>query len=115
MEHELRCGNLQATVSEKGGTATSLTYDEVPILYSEKLIKGKLRGGCPICFPFFGEPKEEFAEIERHGWLRHQELETINLSDKEVEFLGRNEPIEQYPWKLEYKITVSISDSPTRL
>jgi len=45
--------------------------------------KGKpIRGGVPICFPWFG-PNEQDATLPAHGFARSQEWQFVNAQEKE--------------------------------
>ena len=106
----------QAIVSPIGGQVTSYIKDGKEIIYLQRMIGAKLRGGIPICFPFFGPPKPRFAgEIAQHGWLRDQELDiwhkVIEITPPiQVIFQGaREKNRESYPWSLEYWVATYLT------
>jgi D-hexose-6-phosphate mutarotase len=82
--------------------------DIIPELHS-KPNSTSLRGGIPICFPFFNASPPGMENIPQHGWLRNEELEgkIIQQTDDEVtvKFSKGNQPLENYPWQLKYTIT----------
>jgi D-hexose-6-phosphate mutarotase len=102
--------NTEAIVSSKGGTVTNLVYKGMDIVYPQRTtVEKKVRGGIPICLPFFGPPKPEFAkEIPQHGWLRNEELELSTKSANSVTFSGISLYKRSYPWALRYIVDVSI-------
>lgn len=102
--------NVFAVVSSVGATVKRFVCDGKDLIFPERMISEKSRGGIPICFPFFGKPIEAFSSFPRHGWLRHQELELYLYRDTsdQVVFVGENEVTEEFPWKLKYAVTISI-------
>jgi galactose mutarotase-like enzyme len=97
-----------AVVSSLGGIVTEFVWRGSPIIYPERTIGEKSRGGIPICFPFFGSPSEKFSDIPKHGWLRKQNLSLMWAYDNSVKFAGINEPTQAYPWILRYAIEVRL-------
>lgn len=118
-DFEISCGQVKANVSIIGGTVTSLTHKGIPIIFPQQEIDDKIRGGIPICFPFFGPAPAAYSEIKQHGWLRDQNLQVIDYIDIDdcgmVLLRGVTPENEQYPWKLEYDIMISVHDSPAAL
>ena len=102
--------NVFAVVSSVGATVKRFVRDGKELIFPERMVGDKFRGGIPICFPFFGKPIEAFSSFPRHGWLRHQELELYLYRDTsdQVVFVGENEVTEEFPWKLKYAVTISI-------
>lgn len=96
-----------AVVSSLGGIVTKFVWNGSPIIYPERAVGEKSRGGIPVCFPFFGK-SEEFYEIPKHGWLRNEELTLVHEAEMCVVFYGRRKADRWYPWSLEYEISVSI-------
>jgi len=99
-----------AIVSEIGGTVTSLVLNDVSVIYFQRRRGEKLRGGMPICFPFFGPPKGRFSGIPQHGWLRKEELEG-EKSNSSLKFEGTSLGRKDYPWHLYYSNSVSITEN----
>jgi len=112
-------GNLldkEAFVSSIGGTITGFVCDGIDIIYPQKMIGTKLRGGIPICFPFFGSPKARFAkEIPQHGWLRNEELKLIGKSPFTLIFQGKSQNRKVYPWHLVYQVVTSLTADALQL
>jgi galactose mutarotase-like enzyme len=116
-----RIGNDEtfATVSSVGATVQEFVCKGEQIVFPFRAVGEKMRGGIPICFPFFGLPPDSMKSFRRHGWLRHQELNLVDRSDvgmtslgkNEVVFEGENEPTKEYPWRLKYKITAKIFET----
>lgn len=106
-----RIGNeaVYAVVSPVGATVHEFVVNGNNIIFQPRPVGDKSRGGIPICFPFFSSPPESMSDIPKHGWLRHEELRLVEESDIHVVFEGENEKRESYPWKLKYRITISIS------
>jgi D-hexose-6-phosphate mutarotase len=100
----------KALVSSLGGQVISFIDRGTEIIYLQRLIEEKVRGGIPICFPCFSTPKGRFAgKISQHGWLRNQILELAGRSNCMVDFQGENKNIESYPWRLEYHVSSAIN------
>lgn len=95
-------------VSETGGTVTNLVLNGFPIIYPQKIIGEKLRGGIPICFPFFGPPKSRYSSIRQHGWLRDEILNCIK-SNSTLSFEGKSLGREDYPWHMHYRIDFTLT------
>ena len=106
MEKTIEDGNMMAVFSTIGGTAIEVSYGDDLIIFPQEEIAGKLRGGIPFCFPWFGMPE---GYSQRHGWLRNQELEVISESKKEVVFGGENEATAEYPWQFQYTIRARLA------
>ena len=100
-------GNVVTEVSSVGAIVHKLFWLGNQIIAPYREIGEKMRGGIPICFPFFGSPPDEMKSFQKHGWLRHQELNLVDSSDSRVVFEGENEPSDEYPWRLKYKIMVA--------
>lgn len=96
--------SAQALVSEKGGHVISYIHGGEDIIYLQRPKDSKLRGGAPICFPFFGPAPNAFAEISQHGWLRNEMLDYWKEESGSLVFRGVNHGREGYPWELEYLI-----------
>ncbi len=107
----IEIGKSKFNISSKGAMMTGWKYkgeDIIPELH-QKENSTSLRGGAPICFPFFNASPPGMENIPQHGWLRNEELsgEIISQSEDEVviRFSKVNAPIENYPWQLKYTIT----------
>jgi D-hexose-6-phosphate mutarotase len=110
----------QAIVSPLGGQVIGYIKDGKEIICLQRTIGTKLRGGIPICFPFFGPPKPRFAGEPQHGWLRNQELDLYReiTPPIAVSFHGIWEKMgsevvardKRYPWALEYWAYTSLLD-----
>ena len=100
--------SAQALVSERGGHVISYIRDGEDIIYLQRPKGSKLRGGIPICFPFFGPSPEGFSEISQHGWLRNEMLDLWKEEPSNVRFRGVNHGRADYPWKLEYLINTAL-------
>jgi galactose mutarotase-like enzyme len=103
-------GDVYADFSSLGGIISNFVWEKSRIIYPERKVGEKQRGGIPICFPFFGIPPEKFSEHKHHGWLRNQELHPIEVSMTLSGFGGKNEPTKSYPWRLEYEVWAAISE-----
>lgn len=108
MEKKIGSDGTYFIASSLGGMVREFVWQGIPIIYPERKVGEKSRGGIPICFPFFGKSPAAFSGIPQHGWLRHQELSCREESENHVIFRGSNEPSKQYPWLLEYEVRVSI-------
>ncbi|MFX0138009.1 MAG: hypothetical protein ACFFDN_30485, partial [Candidatus Hodarchaeota archaeon] len=110
---EMLIGNqgVCAFVLLRGGIVSKFIWKDSHIIYPYRIIGEKRRGGIPICFPFFGASKEEFAEeIPQHGWLRNESLECVDFNETHsLSLKGFNMGRESYPWSLKYKVDLSIS------
>ncbi len=104
----LRNKDAQAHVSKKGGQVINWVQDGKQIIYLQQTVGSKLRGGIPICFPFFGPPKPRFSEIRQHGWLRDENLVMENGCHNGLKFKGISQNRKGYPWSLEYKVSISL-------
>lgn len=104
-----------AVVSSIGATVKRLVYNGENLIFPDKVISDKSRGGIPICFPFFGKPIKALSSFPRHGWLRHQKLKLNGYAPNQVMFIGENEVTENFPWKLKYAVTVSIDPANSSL
>jgi len=103
----------EAIVSPIGGQVISYVKDGKEIIYLQRIVGTKRRGGIPVCFPFFGPPKTKFArEIAQHGWLRNEELSTKFEGNKDLCFQGDNRLRKRasYPWSLEYSVDTHLRD-----
>jgi len=109
--------SLYATVSPIGATVVKLTYYGQDLIYPLKGIDSlsRRRGGIPICFPYFGSPTGRYSDLPRHGWLRDEKLEFFGESDNEGFFFGRSKPTKEYPWELEYRVSVLIDPEAASL
>jgi glucose-6-phosphate 1-epimerase len=87
-----------------------------PVLYcSDKAIfeEGKaIRGGCPICFPWFG-PKEGFAQ---HGFARTMEWNLVenqlndNYQKVVMELISDEATLAIWPFDFEASFTIEATD-----
>jgi galactose mutarotase-like enzyme len=101
-------GSTFALVSSKGGTVMDFTYKEADIIYPQRPVGAKMRGGIPICFPFFGPAPERFSrEIPQHGWLRDEELKVVKMSSSSAVFCGNNHA-KSFQWNLNYQVTIEV-------
>jgi len=100
--------SAQALVSEKGGHVISYIHDGEDVICLQRPKGPKLRGGIPICFPFFGSAPRAFSEISQHGWLRNEMLDCWKEKSNRLVFRGVNHGREGYPWELEYLIKTII-------
>ncbi|MFA5961285.1 MAG: hypothetical protein WC848_01210 [Parcubacteria group bacterium] len=98
-----------AVISSTGATVKEFVYHGKNLIYPERMVGEKSRGGIPICFPFFGKPIEALSSFPRHGWLRHQVLQLYWDVPNQVVFVGKNEVTKEFPWKLKYLVTISIN------
>ncbi len=103
-------GDGCASISPKGGIVAMYVFRDKHIIYPERPVGEKSRGGIPICFPFFGKPKESFEEIPQHGFLRHQLLSPSAQTIVSAALMGCNIPQVAYPWSLSYGIGVSLDE-----
>jgi len=110
--------HAQAIVSPIGGQVISFVKDGKEVIYFQRIIGTKRRGGIPICFPFFGPPKPRFAGEHQHGWLRDQELDLYREITPPIQviFKGVREKMgadlvkreRYYPWSLEYWVATDL-------
>jgi galactose mutarotase-like enzyme len=109
---EIKKKNSRAIVSSVGGTVVEFVHQDTDIVYPQTIVKKrgemKNRGGIPICFPFFGPPKPGFRRLGQHGWLRNEELAVVSTSRNSVVFEGENRYRKTYPWRVRYRVTVSM-------
>ncbi|MCK4355120.1 hypothetical protein KAW43_02070 [Candidatus Parcubacteria bacterium] len=109
---EIKKNDSRATVSSVGGTVVEFVCQGTDIIYPQTIIERggemKKRGGIPICVPFFGTPGPGFKRLRRHGWLRNQELAVVATSRNSVIFEGDNRYRKTYPWRIKYRVTVSM-------
>lgn len=107
-------GDLYATVtvSTEGGRVITYRWEGFDIIWPRKIAYGgnqRGRYGIPVCFPIFGPPPEKFAkEISQHGWLRDQELDLVEKSNRSLTFRGTNQRKRAYRWLLRYQTTITI-------
>ncbi len=99
-------GETRVVVSERGGTIVSLTSKGKDILYPLREENGKMRGGCPICSPWFGQsPRGE----KKHGHLRDvKSFDTVVTTDNSVSMKFVRVQDELYPWALHHSVTAII-------
>ena len=97
---------MSISVISEGAVITKLRDGNLNIIYPQSKIGKKVRGGIPICFPFFGPPKEGFREISQHGWLRQEDLEPDIRSKYRISFLGESIRYSSYPWNLSYAVNI---------
>jgi D-hexose-6-phosphate mutarotase len=111
----IEVGKSKFNISSKGAMITGWKYkgkDIIPELH-QKESSTSLRGGVPICFPFFNASPPGMENIPQHGWLRNEELpgQIISQTADEIiiQFSKSNQPIENYPWRLKYIITHKLT------
>jgi len=68
-----QAGDYRMAVSSKGGTVSEFHWGDKEIFYPQQIVSGKLRGGNPVCCPYFGK-LDEFPDLPFHGWFREEEL-----------------------------------------
>lgn len=95
-----------AKVSGVGGTVLEWVCDGENLIFPERKVGEKSRGGIPICFPFFGS--SPFEGIPKHGWLRRQTLTVLEEAGNSVILAGKNDRLPSFNWLLAYKVSVSI-------
>jgi galactose mutarotase-like enzyme len=103
-------------VSLKGATVISYIFNNVVVIFPQTLVGSKIRGGIPICFPFFGSPKPKFAgEISQHGWLRDQQFAPHREGENSVILRGfmNGQVKTTYPWAFLYDVEISIEPKGT--
>jgi D-hexose-6-phosphate mutarotase len=112
---KFKLGESEFNISSKGAMIIGWKYknqDIIPELHS-KPNSTSLRGGVPICFPFFNASPPGMENIPQHGWLRNEELKgkIIQQTDDEVivKFSKENQPLGNYPWQLKYAITHKLT------
>ena len=111
-KNKLIAGDSRLKVDKKGGMVMSWKIGDKEIIptFHKKENSESYRGGVPICFPFFGPSPEGMENIPQHGWLRNQKLQVGEVLENKVSFFGKNEPTEQYPWKLKYIVTHKLGE-----
>lgn len=104
----LHIGNryTYAVISDVGGTVVEWVCEGEKLIFPERKVGEKSRGGIPICFPFFGP--SPFEGIPQHGWLRHQTLTVIEEDGNSIALVGKNDRLPSFNWLLDYKISISI-------
>lgn len=114
---DIKIGESEFNISSRGGMVTGWKYkgaDIIPELH-QKENSTSLRGGVPICFPFFGPSPEGMKNIPQHGWLRNEELSGKIVEEAEnktvVQFSKESAPTEEYPWKLRYTIIHTLAEN----
>jgi hypothetical protein len=108
MEYKIAKGNAEVVVSSLGGTILSFKVNGKDILYPYTVDEnGKARGGCPVCAPWFGSfPK--FGK-KKHGFIRDTEAtEFMYESEDTLVLKFHHEGTEEYPWTIDYVLTVSL-------
>jgi galactose mutarotase-like enzyme len=100
-------GNTRATISGIGGTVTSFEVDGKNIFHPYREIRGKQRGGCFYCVPWFGPSSR--AE-KKHGYLRDLRANRGSVAGNAGEFTFLNSKEESYPWLMEYMTGAAIED-----
>jgi galactose mutarotase-like enzyme len=99
---------MEATISSKGGMVTDFVWQGKSVIFRERQLGGKSRGGIPICMPFFGNPSQRFTGMRRHGFLRDEELRFVSVKDSKVVLEGRKDASNVFPWSVHYEIIVKI-------
>jgi glucose-6-phosphate 1-epimerase len=126
----VRNPQAQATVFLQGAQLSHYQpTGQQPVIWCSSLCEyleaQPLRGGIPVCWPWFGDPtknpdviKQQFPNIEglpAHGLVRGKEwqLDSVDTSRPEVTVLtlslnvnGANEPL--WPFNTELKLTLAI-------
>jgi hypothetical protein len=101
-------GSTFVLVSSEGGIVMDLIHKGAEIIYPQRPVGTKMRGGIPICFPFFGSAPERFGrEVPQHGWLRKEELKVVKISKSSAVFSG-NKHTKFFPWNLNYQVTIEV-------
>jgi glucose-6-phosphate 1-epimerase len=100
-----------------GATIINWEYNDTPVLYVSELSpfeEGKaIRGGVPICFPWFG-PKEGKSQ---HGFARTKEWDLVeNFFDGDYqklvfELVSDEETLEIWPYDFEAVFTVEVKEN----
>ncbi len=109
MDIPISNNGMNAIVSSMGGIVTEFSWHGKNIIYPQRPVGDKMRGGIPICFPFFSYPPDNFKEIPHHGWLRHQELDVFAAARDKVILRGKHTGTKVYPWSLKYEIVVRLT------
>ncbi len=100
MNHIVSLGETVAMVSEIGGTIVRFQHQGWDIFHpAERPIKGKLRGGCHVCAPWFGS--SDMGE-KKHGHVRDLEAESAHPRPNAMSADFRRLGDERYPYDLEY-------------
>jgi galactose mutarotase-like enzyme len=103
--YKIQNGGTEVTVSERGGTITSFISKGKEIFYPWREEGGKMRGGCPICAPWFGSsPRGE----KKHGHLRNIKPFDVVHTDSGVVLKFIRAQDELYPWAMQYSVVVVI-------
>ncbi|AGH80999.1 aldose 1-epimerase [Psychromonas sp. CNPT3] len=93
--------------------------NEAPIIWLSKSAlyqDGKaIRGGVPICWPWFGPAGEELgADLPAHGFARTQKWDMLSVNESEqgvtLEFLLKDnaETLKLWPFKFELRLKVTL-------
>ncbi|QIZ76854.1 hypothetical protein [Ferrimonas lipolytica] len=98
-------------ISLYGGHVLSWHHNNQPIFWLSELadLSGEtaIRGGVPICFPWFaeqGSPKHGFARTEMWQLIRHTETEAL------LELKHNQRTLEIWPNRFRIALTVMLSD-----
>jgi galactose mutarotase-like enzyme len=107
--------NIKASISPLGGTIQGLQINGVDVLYPLfKTSDGKMRGGMPMCAPWFGNTQSPLDEsLPKHGLLRHLKPKSVGFQKThtiEMEFEDE-ENREKYSWNLKYLVTASVDNN----
>ncbi len=108
-EFKIRCGETEAAISKIGGTVKRFSAKGRDILYPyQKDEKGKMRGGMPICAPWFGSS----AMGDKHGLLRQLPMEVVSESDTALilKTFHCHAGMGGYPWHIEYVLTYEVRE-----
>jgi galactose mutarotase-like enzyme len=104
--YTIKSGKIKAEVSALGGTVRRFTSWEKDIFYPRRIIKGKARGGCHFCAPWFGSsPKGP----KKHGFLR--DIKATGWRFVDQDFIGlkfHESPMQFYPWRIDYASQASV-------
>ena len=118
MEYNLKNGNVEITVLQKGAELKNLKKDGVEFMWERNPeFWGK---SSPILFPFVGSLKDnkfkfdgkEYEIETRHGFARDNDFELVEKGDNFLKFLFKSneKTLEMYPFNFELYLTYKIEN-----
>jgi glucose-6-phosphate 1-epimerase len=104
-----------------GATLINWEYNDIPVLYCSELSsfeEGKaIRGGVPICFPWFGPSQGK----SQHGFARTMEWDLVeNFFDGDIqkvvlELISNEDTLAIWPFDFEASYTIEVRDNKLTL
>jgi len=102
-------GGASFTASSRGAMVTNFIVKGTDIIYRERRVGGRSRGGIFFCAPVFGEaPPDIFPGMRKHGPLRDQEFQIADVRKDGIIYFWTNEQTKDFPWKLEHHVAMYL-------